>query len=343
MALVAVMFNLKGDPPEDGEPPDSHAEYDSESTVNAVADALKAYGHDVCLVEGNETAYLKLRQRRPDVVFNMCEGLQGESREAHVPAMLEMLGIPYSGSGVLTLALTLDKALTKKVLAFNGIPTAKFRVFTSEAGMDARGLEFPVFVKPLHEGSSMGISPSCYCEDQKALRAEVKRLVNTYHQPVLVEEFLPGKEFTVAILGNKKPVIFPIMEINFDAVPREHGRIYSRQFKTDWFEDIYYLCPAPIPADLEAKVKETALKTYRALDCKDFSRVDLRLDKKGVPNVLEVNPLPGMAPGFSDYPRIAEKGGWSYAELVNGILEASLRRRGLRHLSAPAFQKQIAD
>lgn len=343
MALVAVMFNLKGDPPDDGEPPDSHAEYDSESTVNAVAEAFRAYGHDVCLIEGNEAAYLKLRQRRPDVVFNMCEGLRGESRESHVPSMLEMLGIPYTGSGVLALAITLDKALTKKVLAYHDIPTAKFKVFASEAGVDARGLEFPVFVKPVHEGSSMGISPSCRCEDAAEMRAEIKRLVGLYHQPVLVEEFLPGQEFTVGILGNKKPITFPIMEINFDAVPKEHGRIYSRQFKTDWFEDIYYLCPAPIPAELEAKVKETALKTYRVLDCKDLARVDLRLDKKGVPNVLEVNPLPGMVPGFSDYPRIAEKGGWSYTELVNGILESSLRRRNLRHLSAPAFAKQIAD
>ena len=343
MAVVGVTFNLKGEPVEDGEPPDSHAEFDSESTVNAIADALRAYGHNPVLIEADESAYGKIRGRRYDIVFNLSEGIRGDSRESHIPAMLEMVGIPYTGSGVLTLALTLDKPLTKKVLAYHGIPTPRFKVFTSQEDVDARGLSFPVFVKPAHEGSSMGISPSCYCNNVRELRDEVRRLMGLYHQPVLVEDYLPGKEFTVAILGNRSPEVFPIMEINFDAVPQEHGRIYSRQFKTDWFEDIYYLCPAPISADLEKKVKVTALKTYRVLGCRDLSRVDLRLDKNGVPNVMEVNPLPGMAPGFSDYPRIAEKGGWSYTELVNGILESALRRLGKTHLSAPAFQRQIAD
>ena len=343
MAVVGITFNLKGESPEDGEPPDSHAELDSESTINAVAEALKAYGHDVYLIEGNDTAYLKLRSHRLDIVFNMSEGIRGESRESHIPAMLEMLGIPYTGSGPLTLAVTLDKPMTKKILAYHGIPTAKFKVFDLDSAVDARGLSFPVFVKPAHEGSSMGIATSCHCDNLAELRAEVKRLMTLYRQPVLAEEYLPGQEFTVGILGNRNPVVFPIMEINFDAVPKEHGRIYSRQFKTDWYEDIYYLCPAPISPELEKKIKETALKTYRVLGCRDLSRVDLRLDKDGVPNVMEVNPLPGMAPGFSDYPRIAEKGGWSYTELVNGILETSLRRQSLTHLSAPAFQRQIAD
>lgn len=343
MAVVGVMFNLKGDPPDDAEPPDSHAELDSESTVDAVAEALRAYGHDVYLIEGNDAAYLKLLQRRLDIVFNMCEGLRGESRESHIPSILEMLGIPYTGSGVLTLAMTLDKPLTKKVLSFHGIPTPKFRVYEPGDRVYGRGLEFPVFAKPAHEGSSMGITPNCRCEDLPQLRAQVERLWDLYKQPVLVEEYLPGQEFTVGILGNMKPVIFPVMEINFDAIPKEHGRIYSRQFKTDWYDDVYYLCPAPISPELESKIKDTAFKTYRILGCRDLARVDLRLDSKGVPNVLEVNPLPGMAPGFSDYPRIAEKGGWSYTELVNGILETALRRYNLVALSAPAFARQIAD
>jgi len=343
MAVIGVTFNLKGDPLEDGEPPDSHAEFDSESTINAVADALRAYGHHPVLIQADETAYRKIRGRRLDIVFNLAEGIRGESRESQIPAMLEMLGIPYTGSGVLTLALTLDKPLTKKVLAYHGIPTAKFKVFKCEKNVDARGFSFPVFAKPSHEGSSMGISPGCVCRNVAELRAEVKRLSAVYDQPVLVEDYLPGREFTVAILGNKSPVIFPIMEINFDAVPECHGRIYSRQFKVDWSEDIYYMCPAPLSPELEQQLKDTALKTYRVLGCRDLSRVDLRLDKNGVPNVMEINPLPGMAPGFSDYPRIAEKGGWAYPELVNGILESALRRLGKTHLSAPAFQRYIAD
>lgn len=355
MALIGVMYNLKGQPPEEGEPPDSGAEYDSESTIAAVAGALRGAGYDVCLIEGNETAYLKLLAHSPDIVFNMCEGLRGESRESHIPAMLEMLGIPYTGSGVMTMALTLDKPLAKKVLAYHGIPTAKFLVLegrgpdghsdrnSDEGAVDLAGLSFPVFAKPAHEGSSMGITPSSRCSDRSELLREVRKLAVMYKQSVLVEEYLPGREFTLGILGNREPVIFPVMEINFDAVPEVHGRIYSRQFKTDWADDVYYLCPAPISPEFEELLRDVALRTYRALDCRDFARVDLRLDKDGVPNVMEVNPLPGLAPGFSDYPRIAEKAGWSFAELVNGILECALRRYGLDHLIIPAVSHcQIA-
>lgn len=198
--------------------------------------------------------------------------------------------------------------------------------------IDASGLGFPLFVKPAHEGSSIGITPSCKCNDYVDLHREGMRLIQMYKQPVLAEEFLPGREFTVAVLGNKRPIVFPVMEINYDVVPEEHGRLYSRQFKADLSEDVYYMCPAPISQELTDWIKDIALKTYKALGCRDFARVDIRLDKDGVPNVIEVNPLPGMAPGFSDYPRIAEKAGWSYVELVNGILESGLRRYGLEHL-----------
>lgn len=342
MAVVGVAFNLKGDPPEEGEPPDLCAELDSESTVLAVAEALKAYGHDVFFLEGNSDIISQLRVRPADIVFNMSEGLKGESRESHIPAVLEMLGVPYTGSGVLALAITLDKPLSKKILAYHGVPTAPFKVFETESDIDEQGLRFPIFVKPSHEGSSMGISPSSLCPGPLDLYREARRLLHQYRQPVLAEEFLPGREFTVGILGNQKPVVFPVMEINFDKVPPRHGNLYSRQFKTDWDDNSYYSCPANISPELEADLKEMALNTYRILGCRDFSRVDLRLDRYGNPNVMEINPLPGMAPGFSDYPRIAQKAGWSYADLVNGVLECALRRYGLRHLVSPRFSKEIA-
>ncbi len=342
MAVVGVMYNLKGDPPEEGEPPDLGAELDSESTVLAVADALRAYGHDVCLLEGNYRAITELQDRHLDIVYNMCEGLKGESRESHIPSVLEMLGIPYTGSGVLSLAVTLDKPLTKKMLAYHGIPTAPFRVFGSESEIDAQGFHFPVFVKPAHEGSSMGVSPKSHCQEPLDLYREARRLLKEYKQPVLVEEFLPGREFTVGIIGNRKPVVFPIMEINFDLIPPDHTRIYSRQFKTDWSEDVYYSCPADVSPKLEESLKSTALETYRILDCRDLARVDMRLDANGVPNVMEINPLPGMAPGYSDYPRIAEKGGWTYTELVNGVLDCALKRNNLTRLVPARRSRQIA-
>jgi len=342
MAVVGVMYNLKGDPPEEGEPPDLGAELDSESTVLAVASALKAFGHDVCLIEGNDASLSELRARSLDIVFNMCEGVRGESRESHIPAVLEMLGIPYTGSGVLSLAITLDKPMTKKVLAYHGIPTAKFRVFASENEIDLQGLEYPVFVKPSHEGSSMGVSPSSFCAQPLDLAREARRLLKLYSEPVLVEEFLPGREFTVGIIGNKNPLVFPIMEINFDLVPEDHGKMYSRQFKTDWCDEAYFSCPAQVSPELEQALKDIALRTYRALDCRDLARVDIRLDRNGVPNVMEINPLPGLTPGYSDYPRLAEKGSWTYEELINGILACALKRYNLLHLMPPRSCRQIA-
>ncbi|HWI52763.1 MAG TPA: D-alanine--D-alanine ligase, partial [Symbiobacteriaceae bacterium] len=162
MALtVGLMFNLgKNEPPEEGEPPDAHAELDSEQTVKAIASALASAGHEVVLIEGDEEAYLKLREVHPDIVFNICEGLRGESRESQVPAMLEMLGIPYTGSGVLALALSLDKAAAKKMLLYHGVPTPAFRTIAPGETINSDGLHFPLFVKPANEGSSMGISPA---------------------------------------------------------------------------------------------------------------------------------------------------------------------------------------
>ncbi|NLU05818.1 MAG: D-alanine--D-alanine ligase [Firmicutes bacterium] len=354
MTSVGVVYNLKRESAEDDEPPDSCAEYDCESTVTAVADALRSYGYNVSLIEADETAYLKLLAHKPDIVFNMAEGLRGESRESHIPAILEMLNIPYTGSGVMALALTLNKPLSKQVLAYKGIPTPKFVVLDPASvcgdgpgvgGLDLQlldGLSYPVFAKLACEGSSMGITSTSCCHDQEALFREVRRLSLMYRKPILVEEYLPGREFTVGIIGNTHPVVFPIMEINFDAVPEGHGRVYSRYFKDNLLEDKYYLCPAPMSPGLEAEIKELAFRTYRALGCRDFARVDLRLDRDGVPNVLEVNPLPGLAPGYSDYPRIAAKAGWSYTELINGILECALRRYGLEQLIARSPVHEIA-
>ncbi len=333
MARVGVMFNLKGKSSCGGEPPDLEAEFDSEATVLSIAHALETQGHDVCLIEGDKTAYSKLLSEKIDIVFNICEGLKGESRESHIPSILEMLGIPYTGSGVLTLAVTLDKHVAKKILAYHDIPTAKFQVFSSSREVNIDQMKYPLFVKPVHEGSSMGISSDSLCKNYHEVLNQVDRITNAYRQPALVEEFLSGREFTVGIIGNQQPNVFPIMEINFDNIPCSHGNVYSRKFKTDWSDHKYYSCPANLPFELEEQVKQLALRTFRIFDCKDFARIDIRLDNSGVPNVIEVNPLPGMAPGFSDYPRIAEQAGVSYQELVNMILMCALKRYNLFHLT----------
>lgn len=327
---VGLMFNLgKHAPPPQGAPPDAHAEFDSEATVNAIADAIAAAGHEVVLIEGDEAAYQRVAAVRPDIVFNICEGLRGSSREAHIPAILEMLGIPYTGSGILPLALSLDKAAAKKVFAFHGVPTPRFRNIEAGEPITAEGLRFPLFVKPAREGSSMGISPQSRVDDETAFRAQVDHIHRTYRQAALVEEFIDGREFTVGMVGNGALKIFPIMEIRFDQVPSDHGNIYSYQFKKEWDDWSYYACPAPIAPDLEARLKQTAAAAFGALGCLDVGRVDIRLSEDGVPYVLEINPLPGLTPDFSDLCRMAGREGWDYTRLVNAILNAAIERYGL--------------
>jgi D-alanine-D-alanine ligase len=343
MAKVGLVYNLaRNEQPEEGEPPDANAEYDSESTVMAVGEALRRGGHDVLFVEGNDCCYDRLARAGLDLVFNMAEGLRGESRESHVPAILEMLGIPYTGSGVLTMAMCLNKAITKKILAYHGIPTAKFTLLRPGAPLDTGDLQFPLFAKPLHEGSSMGVSSASVITSYDDLRQQVDYLGRAYRQDVLVEEFLTGREFTVAVLGNEAPRAFPPMEILFHQCPDDHGAVYSRRFKVEWSDEVFYCCPAQLDPELDQAVRKTALDAYQALDCREVGRIDIRLDRNGVPNVMEINPLPGLAPGFSDLPRILNASGIGYDELVNGMVDMALCRCGLEHLRLPLAARSIA-
>jgi len=333
---VALCFNLHSDlVAREDEPPDLHCELDSESTVHAVQSALIDGGHQVHLIEANESAFSALQSLHPDIVFNMAEGLRGESRESYIPSMCDALGIPYTGSGVLTLAVALDKAMAKRVFAFEGVPTPPFRVIKAGDEIDSNGLRYPLFVKPLREGSSMGISERSRVDDYEQLRDAVFAVHHGYRQPALVEEFLSGREFTVGILGNDEPEFFPIMEINYAAAPEGH-EVYSRQFKAEWFSWNYYICPADISDIERRRLQETALAAYRSLHCRDFARVDIRLDRDGMPCVMEINPIPGLSPGFSDYPRMAEVGGYSHAALVNAILDTAVARSAIESQRAVA-------
>jgi D-alanine--D-alanine ligase len=328
---VALCFNLGTDlVPRDDEPPDLHCELDSEKTIGAICAALVDGGHTPILIEADTDAPARLSAMRPDLVFNIAEGLRGESRESFIPSLCDAFGIPYTGSGVLPLALSLDKAMAKRVFAFEGVATPPFKVIHPGEDIDVRGLRYPLFVKPLREGSSMGITPHCRVNDMFELRDQVLIVHQGYRQPAIVEEYLEGREFTVGILGNDDPEFFPIMEINYAAVPPEH-EVYSRHFKAEWSSWDYYLCPAPI-SEIERRIlEETALSAFKALGCRDFGRVDIRFDRDGRPHVLEINPIPGLSPGFSDYPRMAEVGGYPFSALVNAIVHTAAVRCGLLH------------
>lgn len=315
---------------------DTYAEWDSEETIQAVKAALEKH-HSVSLIEANEHAYLHFLQVKPEIVFNIAEGFAGASREAQIPAMLEMLRIPYTGSDPLTLALCLDKSRTKEILSYYNIPTPKFYVAHSLADLSSHSLSFPLIVKPLFEGSSKGIFNSSVVFSEKELQSQVEFVFSEYAQPALVEEFLNGREFTVALLGNVPSVrVLPIVEMRFDSLPKNVNPIYSYEAKWIWDTvdnpiDVHE-CPARIDERLQQAIEEVCRKSFEVLRCRDWCRIDIRLDANGVPNVLELNPLPGILPNpeeHSCFPLAARTAGMDYDTMINSVLEEAIKRYGM--------------
>jgi D-alanine-D-alanine ligase len=315
---------------------DIYAEWDTPETIDAVRAALEER-HNVVMIEANEEAFGKFRSLRPDFVFNIAEGLHGPSREAQIPAMLEMLQIPYLGSDPLTLGICLDKARAKEILAYNRIATAPFALVRSMEELEDTRVRFPSMVKPLHEGSSKGIYNSSVVRTPEELEREVRTVLSTYHEPALVEEFLVGREFTVALLGNGDDVrVLPIVEIKFDALPAGVNPIYSYEAKWIWDTTEKPLeifeCPARLEPELQEEITSLCMRAYRVLGCRDWSRIDVRLDAAGRPHILEINPLPGILPRPEDnscFPKAARAVGMSYNQLINGVLDIALQRCGL--------------
>ena len=315
---------------------DTYAEWDSWETIEAIKQALEIY-NNVILIEGNQDAYIKLKENKPDIIFNVTEGFNCISREAQIPTMLDLLNIPYSGSDPLTLLTCLDKARTKEILSFHKIPNSKFTTAKNVSQLNIEELSYPLIVKPVSEGSSKGIYSSSFVKDENELLNEVKRITEDYKQTALIEDYLPGREFTVALLGNDDEIeILPIVELNFEDFPYDLAPIYSYEAK--WLIDTKdnplkaFSCPAKISQSLEQIIKRTALQTYKVLNCKDWSRIDLRLDTDGIPNVIEINPLPGVLPDpreNSSFPKAAFAAGYTYNEMINKVLYTSAKRHGL--------------
>ncbi len=326
--------------PQEEDPPsvdDEFAEWDSIETIDAVADALSEIG-EVIRLEANEDFPERLRDARPDIVFNIAEGRYGVNREAHIPAICEFYGIPYSGSDPLTLSICLDKARTKEMLAYHGVRTAPFAVVSSMSDLPAtRKLSLPLFAKPIHEGSSKGITEKNFCRTWDELEAQTAFLLETYRQPVIVEEYLPGAEFTCAVLGNGSEArVLPIVGMNFASLPDGALPIYGFEAKWIWDRPERPLqmfdCPADIDESLTKSIELVTLDAYRVLGCRDWSRIDVRLDADGKPNVVEVNPLPGILPNPADnscFPKAARAAGISYNELIQSCLRHAATRQGV--------------
>ncbi|WP_305044484.1 D-alanine--D-alanine ligase family protein [Geoalkalibacter sp.] len=345
---IALSFNLKGESalvqdasgeppaePPDSPPDDLYAEWDDIHTINAVAEALRSQ-HQVTLVEADLNAFDAYRRLRPDLVFNIAEGLHGASREAQIPALLDMLGLPYTGSDPLTLGLCLDKRRTKEILAHHRIATPRFVVVSSLNEIPAR-FSYPAMVKPTLEGSSKGVTDKALVRNRRELVRQVAWVLETYRQPALIEEFLPGREFTVALLGNGADLrVLPIVEINFDSLPAGVNPIYSYEAKWLWDQEDdplrIFTCPAQLEPLLRRRIEELCKSAFNALGCRDWCRIDVRLDGRGLPQIIELNPLPGILPRpeqNSCFPKAARAAGLSYDQLILAVVDAAAARLNL--------------
>ncbi len=323
---VGLAYNLPRGTRPDVE--DWEAEYDSMEVVMDIKRSIESGGHEVVLMEAVPEKFIPaLTSEKIDIVYNFAEGTYSRAREAQVPAILSFYNIPYTCSDATTLAVCLDKALTKQILLTKDVKTPRFQVIRSPQEKLRKNMRFPLILKLNAEGSSKGISETGLVHDYEEYKKEIDRLFSVYNEPVLVEEFIRGREFTIGVLqqGNKYHVL-PIMEIHF-----KHGKeFYSYKVKknSDYYVD--YTCPAKIDPVLERKLKNMAVKICKTLEIKDVARMDLRVSQEdNNPYFLEINPLPGMARGFSDLPRIAEIAGFSYEDLVLHILNNAIQRNAL--------------
>lgn len=354
MPKVALVYNLKRAKNKE-KSDDCFSEFDTRETVEAIAQALRLGGHELFLVEADKNLPDWLKAHPIDIVFNVAEGFRGSGREAQVPAILEFLGIPYTGSGILALALSMDKARAKQIFMQQGIPTPNFQLFkngarppfsfvsSAKGGHSAKWgqapLQFPLIVKPNCEGSAKGIHASSVVETQRRLYEEIARIRRLYCQDVLVEEFIEGRELTVGILNNQTLEVLPILEIDFTNCKAKGEPFYSWEVKEyqgidPAYPDPEFFCPGRLSKEQEEGVKKVALEAHQALGCLDVSRVDIRLSSDSIPYVLEVNSLPGLDPKESNLTRMSQACGWKYSDLINRILESALNRYGLINSSA---------
>jgi D-alanine-D-alanine ligase len=326
---IGLTYNLKTDIsgfPGPFLPEDAAEELDHPETIEAIRSVLVHEGHEVFPLGGTIEVIEKIKEENIEFVFNIAEGFQGRSREAHIPALLELLGTPYSGSDPLALALTLDKALTKRIAISLSIPTPAFWVLNHRSDLQEIPDRFPLFVKPLCQGSSIGIRKSSRAMDRFQLENEVERLFKQYdRESILVEEYIPGRELTLGILGNEAPEVLGVMEIAFkDRTKNDFS--YSLEVKRNWKDEVAYYCPAEIDLVIDQELKNAACRLFKTLGLRDLARFDFRVTPEGKFYFLEVNPLPGLSPESGDFVILSAKMGIPYPTLILRILQAAFSR-----------------
>jgi D-alanine-D-alanine ligase len=315
---VGLAFNMKRI---DSAGDDREAEYDAPETIQAITRAIESHGHVVVPLEATQEFPRALMASNVDVVFNIAEGMSGRSREAQVPSLCELRGIPYTGSDSATLSLCLDKALAKRLLV--DVDTPAFQLLVS-GREKLRPFRYPVIVKPNQEGTSKGITKKCVCDDEAQAREVARELIDRYGQPALVEEYIVGRELTVGLLGEKRPRVLPPMEVVF--LKQAERPVYDYECKQHWQEHVRYEVPANLTKDELRAVERACKSTFMTLGCRDVARVDLRIAADGKVYVLEVNPLPGLTPDYSDLCLIANGAKIDYRTLIGEILSGAIKR-----------------
>lgn len=326
--IIGLTFDLKADYQfRQDSPSDANAEFDHPQTIALITQAIESLGYRVKRIGNIYSLLENLEHLDVDIIFNISEGLQGRNRESQIPVILEAKDIPFVGSDGLTLALSLDKLMAKKLFLAEGIPTPRFfEVKQARSLVDTDHFRFPLMVKPRFEGSSKGIDSGARINNLEGLVKRADYIINTYKQPALIEEFITGREFTVAIIGNQPPEVLPAVQIKIEGELNLGEKFYT--FAHIASAALEYVCPAPIGKELENKFRDLALRVYQALDCRDFARVDFRVDEQNNPYVLEINPLPCLA-REDVFMLISKVLGITYSQMIEKILNNAFKRYDL--------------
>lgn len=321
---IGMAYDLRKEYMAEGYSEDDVAEFDSEETVAELEQAIASLGHRVERIGSARTLCSRLvKGDRWDLVFNIAEGMGGRCRESQVPCLLDLYGIAYTFSDGLVCAATLDKGVAKRLVRESGLETPKFHVINILDDVEDVDMEYPFFVKPLAEGTGKGINGRSRITSPRELSEACRLLLDQYRQPVLVEEYLPGREFTVGILGTgDKASVLGTMEV--EILPEAGTDIYSFEVKEECERLVRYSRLEEGPQ--KQQIEDLARKTYIALQCRDAGRVDIRLDHGGRPSFMEINPLPGLHPNHSDLPMIATREGMAYPDLIGSIIRSAMER-----------------
>lgn len=323
---IGLTYDLRSDYLKQGYSMEETAEFDKESTIEGLENAIQAAGHQTERI-GNARHLMKklLADETWDMVFNICEGLYGDGRESLVPALLDMYKIPYVFSGPVTLGISLNKAFTKQIVRDAGVNTPAFHVVSGLPDVQDVRLEYPLFAKPVSEGTGKGIDSASIIHSGQELHTVCKNLLAGFRQPVLVEEYLPGREFTVGVLGTGKDSMVPgAMEIVYKKPASDH--IYSYENKENYEQVVDYV---PVLGRMLEDCRQVALGAWKALNCLDGGRIDVKIDRFGKMSFIEVNPLAGLNPLISDLPILCRLNNFSYQQIINAILDSAIKRNFL--------------